>query len=588
MLVKWGGCRSAIVLLLALLCIVTNASLRSVGLALQNADFAIFTLYGERIGDGPSAFYYQQPWGGTLWTEVRMLFVHFLRAIGMNGDFISAHLFFLYVIQPLIVFGAFFLLMKDVVSFRGAVFGGVLAAVGLEFWVHFYGNDFYWGGLLLAIVMIIGRMRIRDPFLDWNARQLFGMGFLAGLAVYTSRSVLSIVAPLFWTAVLTEIFAAALWRPERRRWVRGLRWTIVTFVALYFWIKIFGFELGYWKSSWVRAHAFPNLKIAALFAAVLLLWASWQEWPALRRTFLKSGKGLGFLGGAMVGFFPEIGFRVQHGFPKDAGTQIAWLNEALIVFCNRLPAAFRELLCGYDHLNHSFGMERQFLLILGVAAVVTLFYRARREARLRPIAYGVVVTMFLFCAVRTYDHGPTRYLFHILPGVFVGFALLWERLSKRQSFRWQSQAIAIGVLVVSVVYLVREREASRMAYAHSGIIERMRDTSSTFKERDLAVVVSDDYWETANIEALSPGKPHFVSTGRALGPAEGFQLAAHEPTIGVLLTHEAPGNRRETIDLLGRHYRLKFLKENRGHVLYVGTMERTVERTMEPTMEPKR
>lgn len=563
-----------ILIFLIIVAILAHAMIVPVGLYLHNSDYAIHSLWVEGLGrERLTPFFYQQPWGGTIFSIFRIPFWHFFSKL--SGDPLLSHWIFNYSILPVLMALSAYWLVKQWCSARSAFLVGFFAAIGLQFWVHLYGNDFYFGAYFIGVLLLGWRAHLKNPFRELSLQKLFIAGLLSGWILYAYRPGIAYVLA-FWLDLPTAIqfireklFNAQRFSKRGRlsldRYFQILFWM---FVGFYFYLKIFGEEVGKFQNQIVKLHAFSNLKLALLpLLALLLLHV---------KTLYKKGDGkksVIVFGGIFLGLLPEAVFWLTNKMPVgSSSTSLAWFAEGLRVFMYRFPGAIREMITGYVHLSYDFGLLQNCGIFLIVGALVAVGVRAKKNLhRFHPIFQVALWSILLYVLVKTYDHGPTRYLFTLTPALLLGLGFFFEDAKKSVLAR----VFSILLLVGFSIYTLRERFVSVRAYENTGMQEEISSIVRVFKKEGVETVITDDYWWSNNLELVSHAKPYFVSIERRFGPEAGYDLARSEKKVGILLLHKdsvITAEKDEAIVLMNRRWKLKPLVEGypRAH-LYLGS-----------------
>lgn len=95
--------------------------------------------------------------------------------------------------------------------------------------------------------------------------------------------------------------------------------------------------------------------------------------------------------------------------------------------------------------------------------------------------------------------------------------------------------LLVGVLILgAVVHAWSDRQVRIRDYDQRHEVETQAKVIQTFRDLEVAVVVSTDYWLTNQLTLASGRVPSFVSTGRPWGPPNGFELPLSEARVGVL------------------------------------------------------
>lgn len=515
----------ALVAVLAHLPLVPNAP------GLLHADYAPTYLVADAIREGRwSAFYFDLPYGGTTLTWLRAAWGLPWTAITRAPEApLAANAAFTYLFVPSFFAICAYWLAGAYVSSAAAAAVGLVAAVGFPFLDSHLANDVYTAYLLIGMALLALRARWRSPFLEAPLPALAALGALCGLGAYTSRAALIFVVAF----LLPPRWAFSELKALARDALRGPAWTRVFFglavalLGLFAYLEVFGPELGRLGDRPIKLHAHPNLHLALLLLGVLWLFRR-RAWLGDRELVVRAAA---VAGGFVLGLAPELAHWIGLGVPPPAGTGSPNGFPEMVAVAGRIPLAIREL------VGSPAGAGRGVSAVLFGAGLALLFARARRGPRLDGVAFSAALACLAFCRIHTYTTGPTRYLLPLLPALLVGLGLLADELLRHR----RRALAALGALLLAF-HLGDAMAGRRAAIAELRPAEteaREREIVRRFREADVPLVVSDDYWHSNQYSVLSRLEPPFVSAEAvALRPPEGVRRLASSPGAGLLLGRE--------------------------------------------------
>ena len=165
---------------------------------LTNSDFSILAMLAQDFLHGH--FWIMPPaqhFGGMTMTLVRAFWL-MIASIWPGKTILDpwTNLAFTYLILPTAVALLGYTLARQLFTSGIALIVGLLYAIGFAGWIQMYGNDFYWGAIVLGFIALIWRSKSLKPWHDFSPFQLGLAGFLVGISAYTWRGALPITLTL--------------------------------------------------------------------------------------------------------------------------------------------------------------------------------------------------------------------------------------------------------------------------------------------------------------------------------------------------------------------------------------------------------
>ena len=553
-------------LLLAVVSVLAHLCLVPAGLALLNADFAVYPITAGMLSRGvlyPFQMYYD--YGGATLTALRVPWIWLYEAIsgggGAGGDvFLAANTAFTHLVVPVLLAWSFYFLARSAASRAGAVVAGLVAAIGFNSWTWNGGIEFYNAYLILGCFILGIRLRYPNPFAGMKVPALFGASVLCGLAFYSCRaSVVYIVAffvPVEWAWEEVKKIA----RPPHGRVEKIALWTTLGLLALFVWLEIFGPDLGTVFGRRIKLHAQPNFRFAALILAAV--WLS-RNARFIGRFQIK--RGLAVVAGFVTGMLPEVVWSaLLHKLPSLTGGRTYGFDESMRAL-GRIPGSLMEILTSHGSVLRNFSMA------LFVAAVIALLRAARRDRKLVPLVFAGALAVFAYIRVLTYDFAPARYLFPVFPVLLAAVAVLFDQLSLQGKRRYGAGALV--VLIFSCVHMIHQY-VSRVEKAQeniaSGRAEAIMEIVSRFRDAGVKAVITNNYWEGNQYTVAANFNPVFYPARTTFIHPVMVAMARAEKRAGIMLSNEPAGEVKRHIELDDRAWKLDYIGAVRGITLYVG------------------
>ena len=350
---------SASAAVLSVVSITSHFSLIFNGIVLMNSDYAFQSLEADEFRRGAwSAFSTGQNYGGVLLSALRPFWTAAWESIfAQRYPSWVAHTSFTFALSPVLVTLASFYLIQAYCSRLAALATGFIGAVGFQFWVTQYGNDFYIAYILLCMVLLAWRAGVSHPLVELSYQKLLFAGIISGLALYTYRGSFIYVFVFFFPIGVALQALCRITSPEDRI-ERMLLGAAITFSILFFCLWIFGQFTGTVNGQKIEIRAVPNLIFCIGVTGVLLLKAFWKHLNVdiWYRTAVVA------LGG-VIGLLPEIVYCFeQRSFPNRLGTLSS--IETFISVAGMVPATFRTLVSGDNAFGQSLTQHVSIILFL--------------------------------------------------------------------------------------------------------------------------------------------------------------------------------------------------------------------------------
>jgi hypothetical protein len=545
---------------LAVLTLFAHAFLIPIGFAFMDSDDSTVAIVTRLFREGYwSAFYLEQPYGGTTLTIVRTVWVALWENLFPGRlAHVTSQMTFTYGVTPIIWTWTLYLLARAYTSERAALFAGYIAAIGFNYWLEQFERDFYMAYMILGSWLLTLRAGYAHPVLEMSRRRLFLFAVIGGLAYYTCRASIIFISAAFvpWFLIRDEATALVRWKaPARARWAPWIRGLIVFFMILFSYVQIFGRNLGTWFGHLIKINAAPNLKFAILLAAIFAFGRngyrlSRETW---QRLFIV---GAGFV----LGFMPELTFVPLH----DTDHPKTWLSTYVEAIQSLIDTPWRWI----DNVSDVGGPIRYSSFALSLAAFGALAVACRRgNQKLQPIAMTAALTVIAFAAL-TQVPAPPRYLIPLFPPLLVSMAVLIDMTPR---------------LHISLKWIVGGLFALHLGYQAHARVELLRDPSlreylpegiqivDTFKQAKVPIVITDEYWQSNQFTFLSQCDPCFFSDGRPLGHPIPFALQFAYDRAGIMLMHEYAQKRPGEAILRTSAWKISPITDVGQRKLYTGT-----------------
>ncbi len=530
-------------------------------LSIQNSDSVTSALVANEYRHGWfSAFYWEWPYGGTVFSYLRALATEVWSwfAPGAEGN-VRAQLFFSYVISPFLYSAGIFALASCYLSRFGSVCAALFVVVGLHYTVMLGGWDTGYGYQLVGMAILMWRARLRNPWSELSHAKLFGAGALLGFAIYTHRSLQLYALAFFFVAPgAVRRFRELFVRPAPR-FARALRGVAFSLLGLWLLIEVFGRDVGSWNGRPVRLDAKPNLVMALVLLS--LLWAFFHRREWARPAPLKKAALLA--GGFFLGLLPEMLESLRWGRPisgMGVGFSLERDIPTMLKVLGQVPKQLLELTAAGP------GVARLATALLIAGAIVALVRGVRRDARLHPLLFLFVAATLAHIRIQIGPgDGNPRYLMPLLPALCVGVGLAFERL---RTARGPVLFVAIALLAVHGIHHTRtHHEAARRADQDPRANE-IREIAAEFAARKVPVVLTDDYWNSFVYTFALESRLRFTSF-EILADPHALQIAKTSDRVGLLL--KATAAPPAIVELGGMRWQAKWVKTVSAHALYDAT-----------------
>jgi len=555
-------------LVLAFVCFITHQGLIDAGVGILNADFAVYPLTIEWIRQGnwyPFQQHYE--YGGIILSLFRIPWSWVYEAILQTPDaFLRAHISFFHLVIPTVLSFCFYLLARSYASFLASFFTAIVCAIGFNAWTINAGIEFYNSYLITGALLLALRAPYENPFIEMSKKKLFLASLIAGLAYYNCRaSAVYLVAfflPLSWfIKTVKDLFKPG---SALEKWVLRIG---LFLLGLFVYLEVFGPNLGKAFDKTIKVHAEPNLRFAVILFA--FLWFK-RNYGCLVKEHFKKAIVVG--AGVFIGMLPEIFFWLSQGKlpPLTGGRTYSFADSFRAL--GRVPEAINAI---FGSTGQS--VFRNASLLLVVASVVVLIVVALRDRTKKPglsaVGFAGVLSVLAYARVLTYDFAPPRYLLPLFPTIIVGFALLidWARSRNR--------VVVTGVFILLLLHSYDQllfRKHMTDDIINHGFPQNALEVVKRFQAEGVSVVLSDNYWYGNQYSVISRMNPVFVPVGSPFILPDIAAKAGTEKRAGIILVGDPllggapPENKKDSVVLDGRNWRLRFLGDVGNISLYIG------------------
>lgn len=551
------------VLLIIVVTVLFHLVFLPVGLDLLNSEWAIFSFAANDFRAGKwMAYPYGQEYGGMTLTAVRGLWCAIWEFFDHSAQaYLRSQFTFSYGFVPVLMALSAYLVVRAYCSKGAALIVGLLTAVGFHYTIIHYGNDFYQFYFALGCLLLAMRAGYENPFIEFSKPKLFIAALIAGQAYYTSPAtavfIVALFLPVKWAwAELKKVFAL------KGRFNRVVLKVCIVLLCLFAYIEFYGRELGPIGGKMVKLDSQPNFDIA--FVLLALLWFKENRKWLTKKHFERAALvGLGFF----VGFLPHILFLIQHRVLSTNFVAATYDLKTSLMVLGKVPDAIRKFVTGSDETN--LGFIQNLPIILISISIIVFLKTLKKQKKLEPIVVSAALALLVYIRMRSnvLPWGPHRYLFPIFPAFLVMYGNFWDTFSKR---KW-GVALALALFVTSAAHqlIMRQKLITNLEQTHAA--DQVRQAVSIFQKANVDVVLTDDFWHSNVYSFVSRRKPWFVSNGRPWLPFEAEKAAAAAHRAGIYLKNDEKLKAQpETIEILGRNWRLKKLGQAGDHSAYLG------------------
>lgn len=574
------------IILISTLAVVSHMSLVSVGMNLTDSEWATFLVWADAFRHGQFyPFPYQQNYGGAAlpvlraaWGILWRCFDHSNRAIELS------HMTFSYAVCPALMALASYFLLKRYTSRVAATVMGLVCAVGFQFWIFQYGNDLYPAFYIMGCLLLGWRARWRSPFWELPLEMLALAGFASGFALYTMPAsqiyVFAFLVP--WSFIQTELRSNLRWQTGAdSKFFEILHKLGLIVVGLGLYLEVFGRDLGpIWAGKSLKLDPAPNYYLGGAMLA-LCSFIRWWKRQDRQTAWTQQGPVFAFLKRAFIfglflllGDLPEILFLRQHHVWFPEREWVAYDFPVSVRILGLVPESLRALVSGavgfrpIDFTARS--AAEVFSVGLVLAGIGALISEARKNYRIGfdALFLTVGISVFSYCRVFTKvpEFAPPRYLFPLFPVLIVGCGIFMNKILENRKL-WPIGLILIsGHCTHQLVARHKLVEAAQKSERH-GVNEMI---VNEFQKAEVKVVVSDDFWYSNTLTAISEENPWFWSSWRNWGPFEAKGLALSEPRVGILVKAGGSEESTKRAEMLGRVFDLTPLGHAGDRALFVG------------------
>lgn len=548
---------AAVVFFLSIVTVLTHLSIAKNGLGLLNADLAIFPLLADDLRNGYwQAFLYQQHYGGIGLTVVRAGWTVVWETLFPGlGSHLTAHMAFTFGFVPVLLTLAVYYFARGFCSKGAAFFVGLITAVGHHYIVtkaFVHGNEFYITYLILGLILMGWRLRIHNVWKDLSPIKLVAAGALSGFAFYTHRGSLIFITAFFlpweWLVATTKRILS-----PRDRYEKTLLWLTGLAFGFYWYLKIWGEDLGEIYGKHIKLHSGANSKLTVMLIVLLALKTNWRQIDA--RILRKAGfAGLGLL----IGLAPELAHWINQGLfmplgvNAGAGTGGEYSFSDMFKIMSFIPLYMGEMAKADD------GIGKNASLLLLLFGVYFFIKTVRMKKQVQPLLIVIAFTFFTYVTVYTYLLAPSRYLVPIYLLIFAGYGLLFDSVKTKLA-----RFVVVVLVLIHMGHHLGARERFVKDLKQSGKVEQMWDVVNTFKQESVPVVISFNFWDTNHFTLMSERSQYYVSPERHYGPLQGFERVKTAGRVGMIFVRPP-----ETANYFGREWVLEPLKTVGPWILY--------------------
>jgi hypothetical protein len=534
-----------------------------------NANYPLFGLLSDYLRAGHwTPYTFGLGYGGTYVATVRALWqsVWFVFTPETAVSHLQSSYVFTYALLPAVFTGFVFYLCLAYTGLLASCLVALFVAVDFQSnLMELYGSDYYLGYIIPGCILFFMRARLSNPFRELSLSKLFFAALVTGIGVYLCRA--------------AEIYAVAFWIPWEDVWrflktafnprSKVLRIVLVIFwilAALGIYLEIFGSDLGQVAGKHIILDAGPNWDIVVFL--VLILCGK----VLIPRLTQDDWKRIGLMGTAVsIGIFPELWQQIvnEHHFPHLGSTTYSQTFDKSVWVIGQLPARFRSLVASDPHSSAAVAS-----VLLGLAALVAIIDRCRKDRRFLAVAVSGVLAVFAFIRIRTYNSegAPLRYFLPILPCLYLGYAALFDTWLFSPLCR-RRVTLVVLLSCLTVVHLVTQYSAhirSSREILATGEIDRAWDVVREFQASGVSLVYLDDYLASLQYSFFAQGNPLFAFTTASVEPFSIVDRAKEVGKIGYIAPTEI-GSLPERVTIRGRSWRIERLFEKVGSLyLYLG------------------
>lgn len=552
-----------LVLLLLIICVATNIHLVPYGIALHDSDQLIYPLsaeYCRRYGQC-MIFPFDQGYGGAMFSWLRAALVPVFELFSKSDtNFITAHMFFSYILTPSLITVFIFFAAKRYCSKTGSFLTGLVAATGMQFCFDVIGIDFYPLLLIFASVFLIARANSLNPFYDFNYKKLLLISILSGFAIYTFRANMIYICAFFvpWHLIPTGVIS--LFR-KTGILTRFFQLLILFLFVFYVFLKLHGKDLGIIFGHRIIIHATPNLHLSLIL--LFLLWLIHNFQIIIKFDFFK--RMLLIIAGFLIGFMPEVIHLVSshqtiQNWTSSSETQSL---ESLSI----LKSAILEIILGSSFRNLYHGFLLYSPLVLFLISMSVLVFSSFKKKRLIPIYIFIVLNVIAFISIFMSTPGGSRYLMPAMPALLLSTGIALDEFKKHTFF----YCIMIVLILSTSIYNVVQRNTWLNAAISSGRAVEIPIIVDAAKKLKVPIVITDDYWNGIQYTFYSGDSILFLPKKHPYNPPRAITIANTANRIGVLLAGQLKPDPNGQILIWNRYFKLKHSFSYGKLALYEGT-----------------
>jgi hypothetical protein len=465
----------------------------------------------------------------------------------------TGHLIFSYLLSPLLVTASVWFLSGCYFSSRVRFLCTLLSAIGFHHWIFRYGYDWHVLNFVFCCLFLGIKAKHPNPLVSLRKNQLFIVSVLTGFALYNGRTSLLFLVP-FWFAFQEAPRVLRDFLTPRNRIENVLRGATFTLLGLFFYLEIFGAEIGVRNGKTIKLHSEPNFDYAVL---VFLLWVLMRySKDLLQKKELLLRGGLGFFG-ILLGLFPEIFNRF---FNPNALTPKSWPNNSFKSFFeifSTLPEKMIQVIAADPTALRQFSI----LLFAGTSLyfVYSILTSKKETDRLKflPVIFCGVLTLYAFCRVQTFSPGSARYLYPLFPIWILAFGFAIEKSRKPVLVFW------LFLTFGHFAHHLNARQNWKAELRQNDRVNQLKQVNQVFTDAQLNSILCLDYYHCSTLGFYSSKTLGYLEMG-GLYPRYADQFFEKAQKLGLLVNkRERPETTPLTtkVQFKGKDYSTQFLAQ---------------------------
>lgn len=527
-----------------------------VAYAFLDSDMSWLIMESDRFKQGEFPAFYHRIWyGGNTFGWLRALFTSlFSFQIAGFDSYQSPHLFFTFIINPLLMVGASYFLAAQYFGRSTALILAFVLSFGLDQWTQRAGFDLHVAYYVLGCILLGIRARYKEnPFLEASFCALFLLGVLNGLGIYTFRSFL-LYSIVFWVPFyfLLKEFQSFL-KPQSKL-DKALIVLFGIYLFLFFYLETYTDQVGMIFGRKIKIHAAPNLDVAGAIFVFYLLKKNFKN--LIKAQFYWKRVAL-FTGGFVLGFLPELIQALRLGKAPESGLWAKNGFQDFFALFSVIPRAMSDLISLHtseDILRHS-----SLILLYGSFLFFILYlFIYKKEKKWTPFILLLVLAIIAFCRVKPFSPGASRYLFPLFPVFILSIgSLIHFVLNKRNVVYY---FILLLFLCGHIQHHLHLRSELISKFQKTNYDENIKKINELFEAHQIQLVYSKDYLNTNTLTFASSKKITYVNKDGLYPLFVEERIKTNSAPVGILVlsTSKDPiSSTNETIILFGEELKLK-------------------------------